>query len=125
MPGLSTSHNVPAKLPDWAIHRRAVAAADTIPITTSTLSAGVQASEYMYGHARARLASGSLTSLKLRPLFWDDVLADWVADPDIAEKDLGTAAGVITFENRGRIFFIAVHTLTGTNPKIDIDVAVF
>jgi hypothetical protein len=115
--------NTPTKPPVWAAHRTLTGAdSATLPLNLP-LTAGVAASNYRWGMCRFRLTG--FTGATIRPLFWDEVVAKWVADPSIVNQAITPAsAGMISFECLSRPFIIHVPSLTGSG-SIVIEVAVF
>lgn len=122
---LSTLANAPVKPPLWSPHRVARAAADAALPLALARTVGVDATNFRYGLARVRVTG--LTSVTVRPVFWDDVSAKWTADPAFTNQTFASGSpvmGMFTFEPMGRPFLIYIYAVAGTG-TVDVDVAVF
>ena len=122
--------NVLTGTPTFNAHRVNVGAADvdTLPSSTARIY-GVSADDYRYVCFAVRVSGGDdAANCTVRPVFWDDISAQWVVDGGIAastfDQTTGTLPGQSTFEASGRPFYIAITAVNGADsPLISIDVA--
>lgn len=111
--------------PTWAKHREGLSAADnggTLPLPAASLSVqeGVKSDNFLWGLVRVRETVATVSGLKVRPVFWDEIGEQWIIDPGIEEMDLATADQEFSFEAYGRTFAIVVTAIAAGTIAIDI-----
>jgi hypothetical protein len=108
--------------PEFSSHRQDLAAADGAVPTQA--SAGINARDYEYAVISIDKTTGTITDLDVSVYFWDDVAGKFIVskDADAVHTDI-TDSTQFTLKVLGRIFWVRVVSLTGTGPKIDINVA--
>lgn len=97
--------------PEYAPHRREVAAIDSAP---ENKNLGVVAAPYQFVNLDVKVPNG--TSVDLEIYFWSDLEEKFVpTSPSLGWNGL-SASTSLTFDARGRRFFVMVTDFAGTDP---------
>lgn len=104
--------------PVWSPHRLGLTTADGAVSTKK--AEGVNSEAFNDIAVDVVLQSGSLTDLDVAVLFWSDAAGKFVVESPSITNINNTTGFQFTFQSTGRIFWIQVTSLTGTNPVVDI-----
>ena len=104
--------------PRWTPHRLDISAADGA--VTTKKADGVNAEGFSNVSVDVSKISGTITDLDVEVLFWSEISEKFVSEDAKVTKENHTDSFQFIFDSMGRIFWVMITALAGTDPVVGV-----